>query len=206
MTFSEDWYREAPFLQMWWRGWPLVKCPLDLWQYHEIIEQTRPTRIVETGTYAGGSALYLADMLELVGGGHVISVDITPGAEDQLPQDDRITFIRGRSSTDLRVLEFVKDATDGHKTMVVLDSDHSREHVLDELRLYAPLVSRGAYLIVEDTNPDAYAQLGFDPRDGAGPARALREWQPTNHGFRVDDRRERFLFSQNPGGYLKKTS
>jgi cephalosporin hydroxylase len=57
---------------------------------------------------------------------------------------------------------------------------------------------------VEDTNPDAYRQLGFAEHEGAGPARALREWQPQNHGFKVDERRERFLFSQNPGGYLKR--
>jgi cephalosporin hydroxylase len=204
VTFSEDWYKEAPFLELWWRGWPLVKCPFDLWSYHEIIEQTRPTFIVETGTYAGGSALYLADMLELVGGGHVLSVDITAGGEDQLPDDDRITFVRGRSSVDRRVVELAKEKAHGEKVMVVLDSDHSKEHVLKELHLYAPLVSMGAYLIVEDTNPDAYAQLGFDKRDGAGPAKALKEWQPTNRGFMVDERRERFLFSQNPGGYLKR--
>lgn len=203
--FSKEWYEKGAFLETYYRGWPLVKCPLDLHSYHEIIEQTRPTLIVETGTYAGGSALYLADQLELVGGGTVISVDITRGGEDQLPQDDRITFIRGRSSIDRRVLEHVKREAHDKKVMVVLDSDHSKEHVLAELRVYAPLVSVGAYLIVEDTNDDAYVQLGFDPREGAGPARAIREWQPTNHGFKVDERRERFLFSQNPGGYLKRT-
>lgn len=205
--FSEEWYAKAPFAQMWWRGWPIVKCPLDLWSYHEIIEQTRPTLIVETGTYAGGSALFLADMLEIAGGGDVISIDINRGTE--LPQDDRIEFIEGRSSVDRRVLEHVRQRASGRKTMVILDSDHSAEHVLKELNLYAPLVSPGAYLIVEDTNRDAYRamyQMGQLDDDMAGPAEALRQWQPTNHGFKVDERRERFLFTQNPAGYLKRTT
>lgn len=205
MTFSEEWYEKAPFLNMWWRGWPLVKCPLDLWSYHEIIEQTRPTLIIETGTYAGGSALFLADMLELVGGGEVVSIDITHAPE--LPEDARIEFIQGRSSVDMRVLERVRQMASGRKTMVVLDSDHSKEHVLKELNAYAPLVSVGAYLIVEDTNRDAYRQMYRDGHlddDRAGPADAIKAWQPVNKGFKVDERRERFLFSQNPGGYLKR--
>lgn len=205
MTFSEDWYKHAPFLQMWYRGWPIVKCPMDLWSYHEIIDQTRPTLIVETGTFQGASALFLADQLELVGGGDVISIDINTGT--RLPDDSRIEFIVGRSSVDRRVLEHVKQKASGRKTMVVLDSDHSKEHVLKELNAYAPLVSMGAYLIVEDTNRDAYRQMYRDGHlddDRAGPADALKAWQPTNKGFKVDDRRERFLFSQNPGGYLKR--
>lgn len=203
MTFSQDWYKAEAF-HTHWRGWPMVKCWLDLGQYHQIIDQTRPTLIVETGTYAGGSALYLADMLEISGGGDVISIDITSGGEDELPKDERIEFIRGRSSVDRRVTEYVKEKAKGRKTMVILDSDHSHEHVLKELRCYAPLVSVGAYLIVEDTNKDAYRQLGFPEKEGAGPARAVKDWQPTNRGFKVDERREQFLFSQNPGGYLKR--
>lgn len=205
MTFSEDWYEKAPFLEMWYRGWPIVKCPLDLWQYHEIIDQTRPTLIVETGTFQGASALYMADQLELQGGGEVISIDIRPQTE--LPDDDRITFLAGRSSVDQRVLQIVRERAAGRKTMVVLDSDHSKQHVLKELNAYAPLVSSGAYLIVEDTNRDAYRQMFRDGHlddDRAGPADALKAWQPSNKGFMVDTRRERFLFSQNPGGYLKK--
>jgi cephalosporin hydroxylase len=211
VTFSQDWYKQEAF-HTFWRGWPMVKCWLDLGEYHHIIWQTKPELIVETGTYAGGSALYFADTLRAVeqdrddtnefNGAEVISIDISN--EGDLPDDHRIEFIRGRSSTDLRVLEHVTARAKGRKTMVVLDSDHSEEHVLKELRAYAPLVSVGAYLIVEDTNPDAYRQLGFAEHEGAGPARALREWQPQNHGFKVDERRERFLFSQNPGGYLKR--
>jgi cephalosporin hydroxylase len=205
VSFSKEWYDTSRFNEVWWRGWPLVKCPLDLWVYQEIIDQTRPTLIIETGTFQGGSALYLADMLEIVGGGDVISIDINQGTD--LPKDDRIEFIEGLSSIDKRVLEHVKERASGRKTMVILDSDHSEEHVLKELNAYAPLVSIGAYLIIEDTNRDAYRALyqqGFLHDDMCGPAEALKKWQPTNKGFTVDKRRERILFSQNPGGYLKK--
>jgi cephalosporin hydroxylase len=205
VTYSQEWYAKAPFAEEWWRGWPIVKHPNDLHVYAEIIWQTRPTLIVETGTFAGGSALYLADMLEIAGGGDVISIDLNVNPE--LPDDERITFLQGLSSIDKRVLEAVRGLGEGRKTMVVLDSDHSADHVFRELNAYAPFVSMGCYLIVEDTNRDAYRQMfqnGHLDTDLAGPAEALKRWQPTNKGFMVDRRRERFLFSQNPGGYLKK--
>lgn len=204
MTFSQDWYREAPFNHMWHQGWAIVKCPLDLHQYHEIIWQTKPELIVETGTYQGGSALWLANQLDLYDQGEVISIDINTGVE--LPEHERIRYFEGMSSTDLRVLEEVRTIAAGKKTMVVLDSYHSAPHVLKELKLYGPLVTKGQYLIVEDTNPDSYGPNtdGFYDGSEGTPADALKQWQPSNNGFEVDKRRERFGFSQNPGGYLKR--
>ena len=203
--YSKEWYEKAPFTEEWWRGWPIVKHPNDLFVYAEILWQTRPTVVIETGTFAGGSALYLADMLEIVGGGDVISIDLNVNPD--LPDDDRITFLQGRSSIDKRVLEIVAERAHGKKTMVILDSDHSQEHVTRELNAYHGFVSHGCYLIVEDTNRDAYRamfQMGQLPDDRCGPAEAVKRWQPQNKGFMVDERRERFLFSQNPGGYLKR--
>jgi cephalosporin hydroxylase len=209
--FSKEWYSEAPYLEMWYRGWPIVKCPLDLHQYHEIVQQTRPDLIVETGSFSGASALFLADQIDLlddppnVPNPIVVSIDIDPAPD--LPDDDRIEFIVGQSSTDLRVLERVKEIARGRRVMVVLDSDHSKEHVLKELDRYAPLVSAGCYLIVEDTNRDAYESMivsGYIDGKLAGPAEAVKAWQPKNKGFEADRRRERFLFTQNPGGYLKR--
>lgn len=201
MTFSQDWYAKAPFLEMWWQGWPIVKCPLDLHQYQEIIWQTRPDVIVETGTFSGGSALFMAHMQDLIDHGEVLSIDIRTGTE--LPEHSRIRYFEGMSSTDLRVLEEVKKIASGRKTMVVLDSDHSRPHVLKELKAYAPIVTKGCYLIVEDTNPDAYHRDQVGEYDGY-PGDAVKEWQPSNNGFEKDERRERFIFSQNPGGYLRR--
>lgn len=205
MTYDERWYGEAPFLQEWWDGWPIVKHPNDLMMYQEIIWQTQPELIVETGTYGGGSALFLAHMLDCVGpkDGRVISIDIESPSD--LPDHDRITFMQGRSSTDLRVLEVIREKARGKKTMVILDSDHRKAHVLKELKLYSPLVTKGMYLIVEDTHPlSVYSDGTADQNDGY-PAGAIKEWNPARHGFEADARRERLLFSQNPGGYLRKT-
>lgn len=203
-TYDEQWYEKAPFLQEWWNGWPIVKHPNDLMMYQEIIWQTQPELIIETGTYGGGSALFLAHMLDAMGpeDSKVISVDIEVNPD--LPLDhDRILFLSGLSSTDLRVMERVRDAAAGRKTMVILDSDHREQHVLKELKLYSPLVSKGCYLIVEDTHPLSIYS-GVSPRDDGYPAGAIRKWNPEQHGFMIDKRRERFLFTQNPGGYLKR--
>lgn len=203
-SYSKQWYSEAPFLQEWWNGWQIVKHPNDLMMYQEIIWQTQPELIVETGTYSGGSALFLANILDAMGpkDSKVITVDITVAPE--LPDHPRIKFLQGKSSTDLRVLEIIREAARGKKkTMVILDSDHRMEHVLKELKLYAPLVTKGAYLIVEDTHPlSVYS--GDEDRDDGYPAGAIKQWNPDKNGFWVDDRRERFLFSQNPGGYLRR--
>lgn len=245
-SFSKEWYAKAPFNEMYWQGWPIVKCPLDLHQYQEIIWQTKPEAIIETGTYAGGSALFLANMLDIQGSGDVLTIDILVNPD--LPEHPRIQYMQGLSSIDLRVIERVKKFCLGKKTMVILDSYHSKEHVLKELKLYAPFVSKGAYLIVEDTLQYAYSSQptrdfevegggmkyyppGMKPQgkgdlrvdgedvqyappagksiaqqDGSEgtPGDALREWQPPNKGFLVDKRRERFLFTQNENGYLKK--
>lgn len=202
--YDKRWYSEAPFLQEWWNGWQIVKHPNDLMMYQEIIWQTQPELIIETGTYSGGSALFLAHMLDCVGpkDGKVITVDIAVSPE--LPEHDRITFIQGLSSTDLRVMERIRQRARDKKTMVILDSDHRMDHVLKELKLYAPLVTKGCYMIVEDTHPlSVYS--GEEDRNDGYPAGAIKKWNPASHGFESDPRRERFLFSQNPGGYLRRT-
>jgi cephalosporin hydroxylase len=206
-SYATQWYAEAPFLQEWWNGWQIVKHPNDLMMYQEIIWQTQPELIVETGTYAGGSALFMANILDAMGPKHsqVVSVDIAVAPE--LPDHPRITFLQGQSSTDLRVVEAIQNIEMeigwDCKTMVVLDSDHRQEHVLKELKLYAPLVSKGAYLIVEDTHPLSVYSGDEDRSDGY-PAGALKQWNPGKHGFEADPRRERFLFTQNPQGYLRR--
>lgn len=201
--YDTNWYGEGLFLQNWWNGWQIVKHPNDLMMYQEIIWQTQPDLIVETGTYTGASALFMANILDVMGApkSRVITIDITEPTE--LPDHRRIEFLQGKSSADLRVVETVRQASEGRKTMVVLDSDHRMQHVLKELKLYAPLVSKGAYLIVEDTHPLSVYSGGENHDDGY-PAGAIRQWNPVKHGFQVDHRRERFGFTQNPGGYLKR--
>ena len=200
--FHRLYYDEAERGGTWkktfWREVPAHKCPLDLWVYQEIIQELRPEVIVETGTYKGGSALYLADVCDLVGNGRVISIDIEP--QPDLPEHERITYLVG-SSTAEEMVEKVRADVEGGSVMVVLDSDHSAEHVGNELRAYASLVTVGSYLIVEDTNVNGNPIL---PGWGPGPREAVEEFLRENGAYVVDESREKFFMTFNPGGYLRR--
>ena len=127
----------------------VCKCPLDLWIYQEIVFRTRPDVIVETGTFYGGSALYLASLCDLLGNGRVI-IDRHQGQGNQA-EHPRILYLEG-SSVAPEVVDRVKAEVDGaERVMVILDSDHKKDHVLGELQAYGPMVTEDCYLIVEDT-------------------------------------------------------
>lgn len=201
-AFSEWYYRNFQHLKEFhttWMGCPIVKCPMDMWLYQELIYRLRPDVIVETGTFLGGSAYYMAHLLDLIGRGEVITIDIRNAVEDGAPEHPRIEHVVG-SSTAPQVIGHVRERCAGKSAMVILDSDHSAEHVYDELVAYHSLVPVGGYLIVEDTNRHAYPGL----HKSYGPDEAIRRWQPTNKGFEVDRAIEKFGFSFNPGGYLKR--
>lgn len=200
--YSKLWYQKiASNINPRWHGVVVVKNPADLFTYQEILFETKPDLIIETGTFAGGSALYMAHLLDLLGHGRVLSIDLE--IDRPLPAHPRIDFLLGMSSTDPVVLSHVAKHAEDKRCMVILDSAHGAEHVLNELNLYSPFVAKGCYLIVEDTNPDGYF-LGPDTRDGQGPAEAVKAWQPRNRGFLVDLDREKYGFTQNPGGYLRR--
>lgn len=182
-----------------WFGRHIFKCPLDLHVIQEIINATDPDLIVETGTYMGGSALYYAHLCDLRGKGEIVSVDIA--VRDDLPDHPRIEFLAGMSSISPEVLEIVRDRAKGKRTMVILDSDHRCDHVLQELRAYHSLVSVGCFLIVEDTNVNGNPVLR---EHGPGPAEAVKAFQPKNHGFEREPACERLLMTFNPGGYWKR--
>ncbi len=151
-----------------WMGHQVLKCPLDLWQYQEILHDLRPDLIVETGTAFGGSALFLAHALDLLGTGRVITIDLEP--RSGRPEHERITYVAG-SSIDPQVTQSIADAAATAKTvMVILDSDHRRDHVLAELRTLGPLVTPGSFLIVEDTNLNGHP---VEPHYGPGPMEAV---------------------------------
>jgi cephalosporin hydroxylase len=182
-----------------WLGRPALKCPLDLWIYQEMIQEIRPDVIVETGTFLGGTALFLASICDLVGHGRVITIDIQPQAD--LPPHDRISYLQG-SSTSGEVLDEVRRAVgeDG-RVMAILDSDHHAEHVLAELRAYAPLVSTGSYLVVEDTNINGNPVL---PGWGPGPNEAVQQFLAETDAYEVDSSKEKFFMTFNPGGFLRR--
>jgi cephalosporin hydroxylase len=198
--FHRIFYGSAVWGESRWLGIRAVKNPLDLWIFQEIITETRPELIVETGTHSGGSALFLASVCELLDCGHVVSIDIEPTKPDY-PVHPRLTYLGGRSSTDPEVVSELRDLNAGKRTMVILDSDHSQSHVENELKAYAPLVTEGCYVIVEDSN------IGpIRPDLMPGPMQAIESFLVGNHEFEVDAARERFMLTFNPRGYLRRTS
>ena len=181
-----------------WMGFTVWKTPTDLWMYQQIIFETRPTLIIETGTAHGGSALYFAHLMDLLGG-RVMTIDIEP--QPNLPQHPRIEYLTG-SSVDPAIVSAVRSrVTPADRVMVVLDSDHSQTHVAAELSAYALLVSSGCYLIVEDTNVNGHPVF---KEHGPGPAEAVDAFLPQHPEFARDSTRERYLLTHNPGGFLNR--
>lgn len=184
-----------------WCGVPILKNPMDVWVYQEMLWDLRPTLLIETGTAYGGSALFFANMMDRRGDGRVISIDIEPA--EKLPSHPRVTFVTA-SSTDPSVVSTITTLAKDHaRVMVVLDSDHSKAHVLQELEAYAPLVTSGQFLVVEDTNidqrPIARGWMG-----GEGPGKAVDAWLPQHPEFTPDVIAERFLMTFYPGGWLSR--
>lgn len=174
-----------------WMGFPAIKNPVDAWIYQEIIFETKPDLIIETGSFKGGSALFFANMFDLLGNGRVISID-TKGYDK--PEHQRIKWLTGSSTQSDLVSHVRKEARD-RKVMLILDSDHEAGHVLGELRSYADLVPKGGYIVVEDT--------WWKPGNG-GPWDAVQEFLSDRTDFEIDKSRERYLMTNNPNGFLKR--
>lgn len=181
-----------------YRGTPIARCPLDLWLYQEILTRVQPAWIIETGTYAGGSAYFLGDLCDTLGRGRIVSVDIA--AKPDLPAHERVTYLAG-SSTDPAVVAEVVRLVDVGPVLVILDSDHSEAHVRAELDAYAPLVPVGSYVIVEDTNVHGHPAL---PAHGPGPMEAVDDFLATTDEFVIDEDMHKFLMTFNPRGYLRR--
>src|SRR5712692_8075827 len=180
-----------------WLGAQVVKNPLDLWVFQEIIYDTKPDVIVEAGTYLGGAALYFANLFDLMRHGQVVTIDIKD--YEGRAKHPRVHFLLG-SSTAPEIVEKVKGFIKPRdKVMVALDSDHSKAHVLKELEIYSKLVTKGNYLIVEDTDINGHpVAVGFGP----GPMEAVEEFLRENHDFESDHMREKHMLTHNPHGYL----
>lgn len=184
-----------------WMGFPVLKTPADLWIYQEILFETKPDLVIETGTYASGTTLFLAHMMDIIGKGKVVSVDVQPLSIRA--QHDRITYITGSSADPAIVQTAATHLPQGGSCMVILDSDHSQAHVEKELELFSPLVSVGHYLVVEDSNVNGHPVY---PTFGPGPYEAIEAFLRRNVAFTPDKSREKFLVSWNPNGYLRRTS
>lgn len=192
-----------------YKGVPMLKCPMDLQVYHELIWDLRPDLVIETGTLFGGSALWFADQME-PWGGRVVSIDIenqrepVAGGYQFTPvKHPYITFLEGDSTAPATVARAAASAAPTDRVMVVLDSDHHEAHVRKELDAYAGLVSVGSYLVVEDTNISGRPLVV--PDDG-GPGAAVESFVAEHPEFGANALCERFLLTMHPRGWLWRKS
>jgi cephalosporin hydroxylase len=196
-----------------WFGEPVLNLPQDMFAIQEIIWRTRPDFIIEVGVAWGGGMLFEAMLLEVLGGQKVIGVDIfiPPDLRGRLENhgrlSERLVLIEG-DSTSQETMEKLKEILGGsRRNLVILDSNHTHEHVLNELRAFAPLVENGQYLICGDTiveymPPQVHVSRPWGP--GNNPATAVKEFLAETDRFVVDQTfDERLLFSCHPGGYLQ---
>jgi cephalosporin hydroxylase len=196
-----------------WMGVPVIQYPQDLAAMQEIIWRTKPDLIVETGIARGGSLIFYASMLQLLGAGAVlgIDIDIRPHNRkviEEHPMASRITMFEGSSVSEHMAERVRRFAADYHTILVVLDSNHTHEHVLRELEFYAPLVTPGSYCVVfdtviEDMPPGSFADRPWDV--GNNPKTAVRDYLRTHAEFEVDASIPRKLqLTAAPDGYLRR--
>jgi cephalosporin hydroxylase len=185
-------------LQQTWLGHDLIKSPFDCWVYQEIIYRVRPDVVLELGVMFGGASHFFASILDLVGHGTVLGVDISLAKVKDVT-NPRIRYIEGSSVSEPVVAE-VWRACEGKRVLVIADSDHEKNHVLQELRLYAPLVPPGSYFIAEDSLNDV---MGYHPVPNEGPQAAVRQFLSEQTDFVPDIRyAEKYLLTINPLGFL----
>jgi len=196
-----------------WMGRPLIQFPQDMIAMQEIVWRVRPDLIIETGVAHGGSLIYYSSLLELLGNnGRVIGVDIDIREHNRIelekhPMFKRLDLIQG-SSIDPAVADKVARLAEGRKSvLVVLDSNHTHDHVLNELKLYAPLVTRGSYLVVFDTLIEDMPDEFFADRPwgkGNNPKTAVREFMTTTDRFAIDKEIDaKLLITVALDGYLR---
>lgn len=213
--FIEGTMRSGYSYNFTWLGRPVIQYPQDMIALQEIIWEVKPDLIIETGIAHGGSLIFSASMLELLGNnGQVLGIDIDIREHNRLEIEKhamakRITMIEG-SSTDEGIVKQVFNFAEGkERIMVVLDSNHTHEHVLNELNAYSSLVSSGSYLIVFDTIIEDVSEdfdwTGRPWGKGDNPKTAVWEFLKSNSQFSIDQSyNDKLLVSVAPDGYLRK--
>ena len=196
-----------------WLGRPIIQFPQDLTALQEIIWDTRPDLIIETGIAHGGSLIFHASMLQLIGNaGRVLGIDIDIRDHNRTeieahPMFEYIEMIQGSSIDDATAAQVAAGVATAERVMVVLDSNHTHEHVLRELEIYASLVTKGCYLVVCDTLIEDMPAGSFPDRPwdkGDNPRTAVDTFLQTTDRFEVDTAIDAKLqISVAPGGYLK---
>lgn len=212
-SFTVETIRAGYSYNFTWMGRPIIQYPQDMIAMQEIIWEVKPDLIIETGIAHGGSIIYYASILELIGKGEVLGIDIDIREHNRAeiekhPMSKRISMLQG-SAISNEIIEKVKPFAEGKKTvMVCLDSNHTHDHVLKELQLYSPFVTKDSYLvafdtIVEDLPADLYADRPWSVGDN--PKTAVHEFLRSNNDFVINSEIDnKLLVSVAPSGYLKR--
>ena len=198
-----------------WMGRPIIAYPQDMIAMQEIIWDVQPDLIIEAGIAHGGSLVYYASLLELIGGdGMVLGLDIDIRDHNRVlienhPMKKRIQMIQGDSTSEAVANQVFQIAKSKNKILVCLDSNHTHEHVSKELQLYAELTSIGSYCVVFDTIveylPSDYLPGGRPWNPGNNPKTAVDEFLCKNPNFEIDHTIDnKILISVAPGGYLRR--
>lgn len=183
-----------------WRGIKVVKYPSDMILYAQVIFDRKPDYIIETGTFHGGSALFFADILSITGGKGVLTIDVKhvskqPWLTVPPPEHPLVTYFQS-SSINGELIAKLYDIVEGSSVMVVLDSLHEKHYVAKELEMYAPMVTVGQYLVVEDcwtNSPNPY-----------WPYYAVQEFLAGHPEFERVPLEEQFVFAVTRDGWLLK--
>jgi len=194
-----------------WFGVPIIQSPEDIVLMQEIIYKVKPDVILDMGIAHGGSAIFYSSMLELLGKGRVIGVDIdirkhNRDVVEKHPFFDRIELIEG-SSISCEIVSLVKSKIKPHETVLIsLDSNHTRDHVLEELRKYWPLVPIGSYFIVFDTVTSDMAKSGSADASyiDNGPLEAVEIFLKENSHFEKDKHYNKLVIAHTRDGFLKR--
>lgn len=209
-------YYDAGLVHKAWGGvtWfdvPVRKNPFDLWHYQQVLVAMKPDLIIETGTLLGGSAFYFATLFDLIGKGRVITIDIDDGettlSREKVkpakyrPAHPRIEYVKVSSTDPVIVAHAAKAAQGAATVLVILDSDHSQKHVYNELKAYAPFVTPGSYVVVEDGNVNGHPVF---PEHGPGPFEAVHQFLAEEKNFEIDRASETHFLTFNPDGWLKR--
>lgn len=194
-----------------WLSRPIIQFPTDVVAIQELLWSVKPDVVIETGVAHGGSLVLSASILELIGKGKVIGIDIeirphNRAAIEAHPLKKRIELIEG-SSIASETLGAVRRLIDGAKTVLVMfDSNHTRAHVLQELNLYAPLVTPGSYMVAHDGAQDWVWEIPSGKKEWKddGPLGAIHDFLASHKEFRIDSHYTRFGITSSPEGYLRR--
>jgi cephalosporin hydroxylase len=176
-----------------------LKNPLDFWVYQELIWQSKPTLIIEVGNNFGGSTLALAHLLDLIGNGRVVAIDIDHSRiHDKVKEHPRITLIEGDACAVFDRVRAIVRPDD--RILIIEDSSHTYENTFNVLAAYSTLLKSGEHFVVEDSICHHGLDVGPDP----GPFEAIEEFVSRNADFEIDRSRESFVITWNPKGFLTR--